>query len=263
MKIICLILLIISSVVFNSCNEEGYGQIIEEGDVLEFRENFPMKNRYKKLIIIEPGTEFFIEVKDFINEMNSYEEVEKVDDNLQYTIRGNNLKIFISYHKVYIEKKTKSGKIIKLFKEHIPRSEREIKRIKDKFKNKYKSQEWLNFKFLTNSNNWIYDFGNIYGKGKLKESSYTFCGLSPVYKEYEYKVGEWKFWNLKRKLIAEGSFRTENSLVDNNGGCEYNVITSKIDDDWSFYIDNNVDQVSLIYDIEHSKRLTYFKGFLF
>ena len=65
----------------------------------------------------------------------------------------------------------------------------------------------------------------MYGKGEFEDATYSFCGLMLTEENYQYKIGKWKFWNLKRELIAEGEFTIDRSLVKGQGGCDYYLKT--------------------------------------
>ena len=84
----------------------------------------------------------------------------------------------------------------------------------------------------------LFDFkcDNFYATGKVKLSSYNFCGIIPQKTDYTYKVGEWKFWNLSGQLIAQGVFKTKEKEINGQGGCSYKILLNKINqNEWKFW----------------------------
>uniref|UniRef100_UPI0035C839A3 hypothetical protein n=1 Tax=Aurantibacter sp. TaxID=2807103 RepID=UPI0035C839A3 len=113
----------------------------------------------------------------------------------------------------------------------------------DKDFNLYKtisSDEFYVFrKILMSNQNTVVDFGNIYGSGNFESNKYLHCGIDNQEIEYNYKIGYWKFWDLKRNFIAEGEFKIDSMFI-NGGGCNYIIKTSKvIKDKWKFYDKNS------------------------
>ena len=132
-----------------------------------------------------------------------------------------NLKILITVNLIFIEYYNSKNEIIKLYKN-------------------ISVEEYFSFRFLTEDNKWIYDLGKVYGSGEFKTGKYESCGFISHIVEYEYKVGKWKFWNLERKLIAEGEFVTDSSVVIGQSGCNYYIKTSKMrKENWKFYNSEN------------------------
>lgn len=75
-------------------------------------------------------------------------------------------------------------------------------------------------------------------KGEFKNGNYTFCGIVPVETQYIYKNGNWKFWNLKGQLIAEGFYKLQKIKVEGQGGCPYEITEGIIDKErWNFWDD--------------------------
>lgn len=88
---------------------------------------------------------------------------------------------------------------------------------------------------LTNKNYMLIYLTEGYGVGEFKTDNYTFCSFMPKEIEYEYKIGDWKFWNREKELIAEGIFEI---IIDTiyAGGCDANIKKGKINiPNWKFY----------------------------
>lgn len=231
------ILLILFACIIVSCNHHDLEKIIKDDASIEFRDNFPSRNFYKRLILIEPTSKEFFKVQQFINNLNGFKQITESKEYSNYTIIGKGIKILIFRDKIHIIKKDK---------DKIQRFEKEIS---------YQDYTMLiSFPKLE----WVYDFGNIYGKGKLKTASYIFCGISGVERKYEYKVGKWTFWNLDREFIGEGNFKINKRTVTNYGGCPYVVYESKISDDWYFINKEDKTDINLIYNIENARKLNFY-----
>lgn len=155
---------------------------------------------------------------EYFNNLKGFKKAEK-DINIypNYILINEKFKILITVNLVYIEYYDSKNEIIKLYK-------------------KISVEEYFSFRYLTQDNNWIYDFGNVYGFGEFETGKYEKGGLIQHVVEYDYKVGKWKFWNLNRDLIAEGEFVTDSSKVIGQSDCDYYKKTSKIrKENWRFY----------------------------
>lgn len=73
-------------------------------------------------------------------------------------------------------------------------------------------------------------------KGQFKNDSYIFCGITQNEIQYSYNYGNWKFWDLKGKLVAEGNYTLKKRVVGSEGGCSFEIIEGKIiREDWQFW----------------------------
>ncbi|MDF1698759.1 MAG: hypothetical protein P1U56_23095 [Saprospiraceae bacterium] len=76
---------------------------------------------------------------------------------------------------------------------------------------------------------------DFYVQGEFKQGVHTFCGIIPIEIEYSYKVGYWKYWSLNGTLVAQGKYKLEKSIIDDRGGCSYEVMVGTIvKDQWLF-----------------------------
>ncbi|MES2862705.1 MAG: hypothetical protein V4666_01165 [Bacteroidota bacterium] len=201
---------------FGCKKSEIDNEIITENTTVEFREN---NSHYKgKLELIDKTSNKFKLLRKYFNNLKGFKKAEK-DINIypNYILINEKFKILITVNLIYIEYYDSKNEIIKLYK-------------------KISVEEYLSFRYLTQDNKWIYDFGNVYGFGEFETGKYEKGGLIQHVVEYDYKVGKWKFWNLNRVLIAEGEFVTDSSLVMSQGDCDYYKKTSKIrKENWKFY----------------------------
>ncbi|WP_445714888.1 hypothetical protein [Flavobacterium sp.] len=215
-----LFLFLFFQIILSCKNEEPNNKIINKGTPIEFRNN----NKYDKgkLELIKNSSEKFDKLVNYFNTPKNFKKTDQeINIFPNYILINRNLKILISLDLIYVEYKNFEGKNIKLFKTITP-------------------EEYSYFHFLSQNNEWIYDLGKVYGKGKFKNASYNFCGLMLTKENYQYKIGKWKFWNLKRELIAEGEFTIDSSLVKGQGGCDFYIKTSKIKkENWKFYNSNH------------------------
>ena len=224
-------------ILFLSCdfNDEKVN-IINDKSNLEFRSNTRHENG--QLMILEKGSEEYKKLKIYINNLENLNEVEYINTYPLYIITGENLKILINVNSIDIEYINEDNKHIKLSKE-------------------ISTDEFLDFNYLSHSDQGIIDFGNIYGTGNFKIAKYIECGIVPQEIEYNYKVGKWKFWDLKRNLIAEGEFETDSTLAMGRGGCDFMVKISKVKNGkWKFYNGNGEETkgtIEQIYNIENAK----------
>lgn len=77
---------------------------------------------------------------------------------------------------------------------------------------------------------------NLFAKGKLGYDNYTFCSTIPKEIQYSYKKGKWRFWDKLGNIIAEGNFNLEKQKIEDQGGCTFELINSKIDENqWIFW----------------------------
>lgn len=77
---------------------------------------------------------------------------------------------------------------------------------------------------------------DLFVQGQFKNATYSFCGITPIEIGYTYKDGNWKFWNLKGQLIAEGFYKLQKNKIENHGGCPYEIIDGIIDkEEWFFW----------------------------
>jgi hypothetical protein len=205
---------------FLSCKEKDSNDLIDlvinKNSIIEFRDN--NEHNKGKVEFIANSSEKFEKLKDYFNNLKGFIKTEEeINIYPNYILINENLKILISVDLIYIEYYNSNGENIKFFKNISP-------------------EEFLSFNFLTNDNKWIYELGKVYGFGTFKKDKYSFCGSIPREKDYQYKIGKWKFWNQKRDLIAEGEFTIDSSLVKGQGGCDYYIKTSKIrKENWIFY----------------------------
>ncbi|WP_299679994.1 hypothetical protein [uncultured Tenacibaculum sp.] len=227
---------ILICIMFSCSNKRE--KIIKDNDTLEFRKDFTMKDFHRKLILIEPNSSEFIAIQKLINNLTELEEVDEFKEASYYRIIGKNVRILINRNTIYILHKNAEGSIRK-FRIGIADDEYDVLTDIDRF-------------------DWIYDFGNIYGQGKFEQASFTFCGVVPTNYNYEYKVGKWKFWNLNREFLGEGTFKVNKVAITENGGCDYEVYKSKMNHDWHFVNDKNKDNLNLIYNIENAKKLNFY-----
>ncbi len=237
MKILKTILANIFVITFLSCEKpKADNYIIQDDMILEFRTFGRNENHILKLF--EKGSEEFDKLKSLINNIKDFKENDYSTIYPNYVILGKDLKILIDVRKIKIEYRDYDNTIKKLSKD-------------------ISSDEFLKFRFLIQSNNWITDYGNIYGSGKFKTDKYTFCGLVPHEEEYRYKVGNWKFWNIDRELIAEGEFEIDSALALGRGGCEYMVKVSKVKNGkWKFFDENEKETkgtIEQIFKIENAE----------
>ena len=225
-------------IIFLSCdfNDEKVS-IINNKSNLEFRSNIRHENG--RLMIIEKGSEEYEKLKTYINNLENLKEVEYINTYPFYIVTGENLKILINVNSIDIEYINENNKHIKLSKE-------------------ISIDEFLDFNYLSHSDHGIIDFGNIYGIGNLKTAKYIECGIVPQEIEYKYKVGKWKFWDLKRNLIAEGEFEIDSALAMGRGGCDFMVKMSRVGSGkWKFYNENGEETkgtIEQIYNIENAKQ---------
>ena len=85
-----------------------------------------------------------------------------------------------------------------------------------------------------------------YAIGQIEYDHYSFCSTVPVDIEYSYKKGNWKYWNKSGKLIAVGKFRLEKQIIEDQGGCSYEMISGKIDQsNWKFWDSDDNEITSL------------------
>lgn len=207
---------ILFPIFFNCKNEEPNNHIINKGTPIEFRNN----NKYEKdkLELINNNSEKFEKLTNYFNTPKNFIKTnEEINIHPIYILINKNLKILIGVDLIYVEYYDSEGKNIKLFKT-------------------ITSAEFSYFKFLNHNNQWIYDLRKVYGKGVFKDATYLSCGIELKEENYQYKIGKWKFWNLKRELIAEGEFTIDSTLVKGQGGCDYYIKTSKIKKEkWKFY----------------------------
>ena len=74
--------------------------------------------------------------------------------------------------------------------------------------------------------------------GQFKHETYSLCSTVPVEIGYHYETGNWKFWNLKGQLIAEGPYTSQKIEIQGQGGCPYELIRGVMDKDkWNFWDD--------------------------
>lgn len=214
-KFLFFLIVIISN--FISCKkEEINNNIINKGTPIEFRHN----NRHEKgkLELINNSSEKFEKLINYFNTPKDFKKINReINIYPNYILINKNLKILITIDLIYVEYYNSKGENIKLFK-------------------KITLAEFTYFNFLNQDNEWIYDLGKVYGKGEFEDATYSFCSLMLREENYQYKIGKWKFWNLKRELIAEGVFTIDSSLVKGQGGCDYYLKNSKIQkENWKFY----------------------------
>ncbi|MDH7913219.1 hypothetical protein [Winogradskyella sp. SYSU M77433] len=222
--------------IFTACHNEKDVYIINDNSNLEFRINIrPEKGQ---LMIIENGSKEYERLKAYINNLEDLNEVEYINTYPFYTINGEDLRIQINVDSIYIEYLNQKQEHIKLSK-------------------KISIDEFLDFNYLSHSDNRILDLGNLYGIGYIKKDKYTECGIVPQEIEYHYKVGKWKFWNLERNLIAEGEFEIDSALAKGRGGCDFMVKMSKVKNrKWKFFNGNGEETkgtIEQIYNIENAK----------
>lgn len=202
---------------FFSCKKnEIDNHVITKNTLIEFRNN---NSHYEgKLELIDNSSNKFELLKEYFNNLNGFKKAEKnINIYPNYILINKNFKILITVNLIYIEYYNSKKEIIKLYKN-------------------ISVEEYLNFRFLTEDNKWIYDLGKVYGSGEFENGKYDKCGLTQHIVEYEYKIGKWKFWNLDRELIAEGKFITDSSLVIGQSDCDYYIKTAKIrNENWKFY----------------------------
>ena len=75
-------------------------------------------------------------------------------------------------------------------------------------------------------------------KGQYEYGKYTFCGIVPIETKYTYKIGNWKFWNLKGQLIAEGPYDPQKMKIEQEGGCSYELTKGILNEtEWKFWDD--------------------------
>ncbi|MFC6860389.1 hypothetical protein [Zunongwangia atlantica] len=203
---------------------------------LSFRTNFQQEE--KQLVLIEKGSAEYNTLKHYINNLDKLDQKENLNTYPFYAITGENLKILINPNRIDIDYKNANNERIKLSKE-------------------ISTDEFLNFNYLSQTGMEIFDFGNIYGKGNFRKAKYIECGIFRQEIDYKYKVGKWKFWDLKRNLIAEGEFEIDSALAIGRGGCDYMVKMSKVKGDkWIFYDENGKEikgTIEQIYNIENAK----------
>ncbi|MBO6880999.1 hypothetical protein [Winogradskyella sp.] len=224
MKLFQLLSVIVLAIVVTNCNGDiTNDEIISDNMVLEFRTNYLEEKG--KLEILKKGSEKFDRLKSHLNNLEGFK---KVNDSIiypNYIILGNNLKISIDLRKIQLEYVDSSNSINRLSRD-------------------INAEEFLDFRYLIKSNNWISDSSKIHGEGEFTSDRYTFCGIVSKEIDYKYKTGNWKFWNHNKKLIAEGKFETDSALALGRGGCDYMMKISKvIPDKWNFY-DSNGKQIN-------------------
>ena len=78
--------------------------------------------------------------------------------------------------------------------------------------------------------------GEFYVRGEMKYNQYTFCAITPQVVEYHYKSGEWKYWNDKKELIAEGAYKIIEEHIETNCEGGTNIKRGEMEiDKWNFY----------------------------
>lgn len=63
--------------------------------------------------------------------------------------------------------------------------------------------------------------GGLKSIGKYNYGQYVVCGVIPSVQFYEYKIGEWSYYNQSEELIAKGIYKKQNELLNFN--CENSV----------------------------------------
>ena len=92
-----------------------------------------------------------------------------------------------------------------------------------------------------------YRCNKYFAQGTIKHDTYVFCGITSTENQYSYKSGNWKFWNIDGKFLAEGEFKTTKLKISDQGGCPYEIKESKINaKKWKFGNSNKLD----LFDIE-------------
>ena len=222
-----------------SCKKsEIDNRVITKNSIIEFRYN---NEHYKdKLELIDNSSGKFERLKEYFNNLKGFQKTDKnINIYPNYILINKNFKILITVNLIYIEHYNQKNEIIKLYKN-------------------ISIEEYLNFRFLTEDNKWIYDLGNVYGSGEFETGKYDKCGLTQHIVEYEYKVGKWKFWNLERNLIAEGEFVTDSSMVIGQSDCDYYKKTSKILlENWKFYDSNKKivkPEIEVLFNLENANK---------
>ena len=200
-----------------SCKKsEIDNRVITKNSIIEFRYN---NEHYKdKLELIDNSSKKFELLTAYFNNPKGFK---KVDNEINifpnYILINKHFKILITVNQIYIEYYDSDNQLLRLHKDISP-------------------DEYLSFRYLTEDNKWIYDFGKVYGIGEFEKAKFNKGGLTPTIVDYEYKVGKWKFWNINRELIAEGEFETDSSYVIGQSDIDYYIKTSKIKKDkWKFY----------------------------
>ena len=228
----CILFLII----FSCVSDNDKDCIICNDSNLSFRTN--IRQEEKQLTLIEKGSAEYNTLKQYINNLDNLDQVENINTYPFYTITGENLKILINPDRIDIDYKNVNNERIKLSKA-------------------ISNDEFLNFNYLSQTGIEIFDFGNIYGKGNFLKAKYIECGIVRQEIDYKYKIGKWKFWDLKRNLIAEGEFEIDSALAIGRGGCDFMIKMSKIKDDkWKFFDENGKEikgTIEQIYNIENAK----------
>lgn len=228
--------ILIVFLVFISCDKgNNTNEIIEDDTFFEFRINTTANKG--KLEIIDKNSTKFYKLRTFFNLSNNFKKVEKINNYPLFTLISNGIIIYINEEQVDIEYQNSNNEIIKLSKEV----------------NSYKE-----FDYLWSSNNWIIDYGKVYGSGKLEKDTYLHCGIKPTETNYFYKTGKWKFWDLNRKLIAEGEFEIDSLKTSVKGvGCENSIKVSRINKNkWNFFDGKGKKiepSINLIYELENTE----------
>ena len=212
-----ILILCFSILLLYSCKKsESNNQIIRNSTLIEFRYN---NHHYSgKLELIDNISKKFELLTSYFNNPKGFK---KVDNEINifpnYILINKHFKILITVNQIYIEYYDSDNQLLRLHKDISP-------------------DEYLSFRYLTEDNKWIYDFGKVYGIGEFEKAKFNKGGLTPTIVDYEYKVGKWKFWNINRELIAEGEFETDSSYVIGQSDIDYYIKTSKIKKDkWKFY----------------------------
>lgn len=228
--------LLLSLCIYLSCNSNDSHFFINDNTVFEVRKNYSIGDSYRKLLLIDKTSKDFSKIKDLLISLYGGVEVDSLTEDPYYIISSERFKILIGINKSYILKKNQEGKVVKL---EIEFSRSDL-------------YDFINFR---NSEDWLYDFGEVYGKGEFKKARYTFCGVAPLVSEYEYKVGNWKFWNTDRKFISQGFFDIKRRTVRYSGGCSYEINVSEVSEDWYFSNEKDRNDLDLLYAIENAKRI--------
>lgn len=83
---------------------------------------------------------------------------------------------------------------------------------------------------------------DLYAKGQLGYSKYTFCAITLVESHYSYKKGNWTFWSSNGNKIATGKFKNEKQIIEDQGGCPYEIIEEKVEmGKWQFWDENKME----------------------
>lgn len=225
-------ILIIFLLLNQSCKKQE-DQIINENTVFEFRIN--EKHYEGKLEIITNESVKFERLKNYFKSLKDFKKVSHIKNYPQLILKSENIIIYINQNQIDVEYENSKKEVVKLSKEF----------------NSYDA--FLEFQYLWDDGNWIIDFGEIYGIGYLKVDKYLRCGLKSDEINYFYKVGEWRFWNLDKQLIAKGEFEIDSIKTSVIGvNCENTIKLSKINDTkWDFY-DKKGNKIEPTIELKHT-----------